>query len=440
MSKSFDAFFNQTTIYDDCEPLYTTVDVPDEINIPYTEVAKMTEEEYEEWGDKFRLIMLDLYDNHNMPMLTKGCSRTDIINKLKSFNKIKVIDNKSVHVRDNGRNVYIGLNTWSNAVNHWFPEMADVSIGKGSKMKSIQPSIVEWFRNRERFMHVSKKTIWKDRLQGFREDPTLPMWPQMLQSIRLGGGNQPVVNIRGTVAKHIFQTEMLERHKKKQKDIVVYDPSMGWAGRMIGFLAACSHEELQRDTNSLTYIGTDPNTAIFDRYEKIERFWKKEIDQACKGKVIPVCSGSETFDETEVYQQYKGKVDIIFTSPPYFAKERYSQDETQSFKKFEAYPEWRDGFLGKTFENLYELLADDGVVYWNIADLKVSKGKFMPLEDDSIKAAEAAGFELVETCPMVMRFMVGRDSGSFIEDGRNVIEFQGVNRKTEPIFKFRKKQ
>ena len=441
MSDLFNALFNQeVNTDDDCEPLYTTVDVPDEINLPYTVVGQMTEEEYEEWGEKFRLTMLDLYDNHNMPPITKGCSRDVIIRKLQSFNNIEVIGNEKVHVRENGQNVYIGLNTWSNAVNHWFPEMADVAIGKGAKMKSIQPSIMEWFRNRERFMHISKMTIWKDRLKGFRDDPTLPMWPQVLQSIRVGGGNQPVVNIRGTVAKHIFQTEMLERCEKGQKDIVVYDPSMGWAGRMVGFLAACNHLELQYHTDSLTYIGTDPNTQIFDRYEKIERFWKKEINPSCKGKVIPVCSGSETFDETEVYQQYKGKVDIMFTSPPYFAKERYSQDETQSFKKFDGYPEWRDGFLGKTFENLYELLADDGVVYWNIADLKISKNKYLPLEDDSIAAAEAAGFELVEVCPMLMRYLIGRDSSSFIEAGNNVIQFGGVNRKTEPIFKFRKKQ
>ena len=34
------------------------------------------------------------------------------------------------------------------------------------------------------------------------------------------------------------------------------------------------------------------------------------------------------------FQKYKGKLDISFTSPPYFNREQYSQDETQSFKVY----------------------------------------------------------------------------------------------------------
>lgn len=442
MSSLFDVVFNtKTKVDDDCEPLFTYVTIPDEINLPWSTIRDMTDEEYIEWGDKFRLAIVDGYENHHMPPTTKGCSRDEIITKLKKFNNIEVLNDEKVCCIENGQRVYNGLNSWSNAVNHWFPEMADVDIGKGTKGKSTQPSIVEFFRDRNHFFKVSPATIKRDRMKGFKGCEDDPIWPGIIQSVRVGGGNQPAVNIRGTVAKHIYQVELLKRSRAGQKDIVVYDPSMGWAGRMVGFLAACNHMEIHHSVDTLTYIGTDPNTTIFDRYKKVERFWKKEINPACKGTVIPVCSGSETFDETEVFQQYRGKVDIMFTSPPYFNRERYSEDETQSWKKFDEYPGWRDGFLYKTFRNMYELCAEDGVVYWNIADLKLSKNKFLPLEEDSIKAAEAAGFVLEETCPMMLRYLIGRDSDvKFIDGGKNVITFKGQPRKTEPIFKFVKEK
>ena len=42
--------------------------------------------------------------------------------------------------------------------------------------------------------------------------------------------------------------------------------------------------------------------------------------------------GSELISNNPKFQKYKGKLDISFTSPPYFNREQYSQDENQSFK------------------------------------------------------------------------------------------------------------
>ena len=44
--------------------------------------------------------------------------------------------------------------------------------------------------------------------------------------------------------------------------------------------------------------------------------------------------GSELIGNNPEFQKYKGKLDMVFTSPPYFNREQYSQDENQSFKIF----------------------------------------------------------------------------------------------------------
>ena len=44
--------------------------------------------------------------------------------------------------------------------------------------------------------------------------------------------------------------------------------------------------------------------------------------------------GSEEIGDNPSFQKYEGKLDFVFTSPPYFNREQYSQDENQSFKKF----------------------------------------------------------------------------------------------------------
>ena len=46
--------------------------------------------------------------------------------------------------------------------------------------------------------------------------------------------------------------------------------------------------------------------------------------------------GSECIQRLPEFERFRGKVDIVFTSPPYFAKEAYSDDVSQSYKKFQS--------------------------------------------------------------------------------------------------------
>jgi DNA modification methylase len=80
--------------------------------------------------------------------------------------------------------------------------------------------------------------------------------------------------------------------------------------------------------------------------------------------------GSEVIRDDRRFKKYKGKLDLVFTSPPYYRAEGYSEDEHQSNVKFTTYDKWRDGFLRPTLETAVEWLRPGRPLIWNIADTK----------------------------------------------------------------------
>ena len=145
-------------------------------------------------------------------------------------------------------------------------------------------------------------------------------------------------------------------------------------------------------------------------------------------------TGSEIIHLEERFQKYKGKLDFVFTSPPYFDRERYSDDDTQSFKKFNSYESWRDGFLKPTLTTAFEYLKNDRYICWNIADIKVGKDKWFTLEQDSIDILVALGCEYKGKIKMTMSPMTGVD----LSGVKNSMKLEGTSYKYEPIFIFYK--
>ena len=76
---------------------------------------------------------------------------------------------------------------------------------------------------------------------------------------------QPAVNFPPMTAKYLY--ERFTEHIKDQERIVIYDPSSGWGGRILGAMGV-------RDDRRIHYVGTDPNPDNFlldgdgSKYEK----------------------------------------------------------------------------------------------------------------------------------------------------------------------------
>ena len=80
-------------------------------------------------------------------------------------------------------------------------------------------------------------------------------------------------------------------------------------------------------------------------------------------------------------------IDIMFSSPPYFATERYAEgskfENDQSWSRYNSYEAWRDGFYLPVMNKVFEKLSPGGWLMVNIMDPKV-KGKRHKSCDDLV--------------------------------------------------------
>lgn len=78
-------------------------------------------------------------------------------------------------------------------------------------------------------------------------------------------------------------------------------------------------------------------------------------------------SHGNSADEKDVASALEGgKADLVFTSPPFFDSEHYSDDGLQSVAMFPKERDWHERFFGPLIENSLSVLGDDGVLLLNI--------------------------------------------------------------------------
>lgn len=186
---------------------------------------------------------------------------------------------------------------------------------------------------------------------------------QIRKAIRTYSGVQSVSNFRPSAAAAIY--------KKYANNGTVWDMSCGFGGRLIGALASGCVKK---------YIGTDPSTLTMNGLLEIKKEFCKNLDVDLH-KI-----GSENFIPNE-------RVDLCFTSPPYFDTEKYANEETQSYLAYKSIDNWNENFLRKTIQNCYKSLKPNGYLIINIANVLTHK----TLENDCVKIAIEERFKLKET-------------------------------------------
>jgi len=285
--------------------------------------------------------------------------------------------------------------------------------------------------------HKEGNTIFRIRLY----EKGQKLFPIGLKAFRVSFC-QYAVNFPPLTAKYLY--EKFTESFKDQEQINIYDPSSGWGGRLLGAMSVS-------DERNIHYIGTDPNTDhnTHDgrtKYHEFADFFNTKTYRATglfpKTHTYEIFQhGSEEISNDPKFQKYKGKIDLIFTSPPYFAKEAYSEDDAQSYKKFSQYDLWRDGFLRKTLETCVEYLRNDRYLLWNIADA-VFDGDMLPLEQDSIDILESLGMVYKGKLKMSLAQMPGGnriDTETGLPKAKNFCKVNGMWLKYEPIFVFHKR-
>jgi len=188
----------------------------------------------------------------------------------------------------------------------------------------------------------------------------------------------------------------------------IYDYSMGFGQRLLAALSLPHRVE---------FIGVDPfdrmvqsNQAIFDFYNANVPMLNKTVDLRCMG--------SEDFCDSK----YEGKIDLAFSSPPYYNLEVYSDDDDQAYAT--SYVDFLQRYWKKTVANIDKMLAKDGKFVLNITAGLVDG---FDVGTDMTNVVREAGFEVEREYK--------------IQLSRN-LEFGGQkeSHKTEPIYVFRRKQ
>ena len=171
-----------------------------------------------------------------------------------------------------------------------------------------------------------------------------------LQSIRMATTLRKYVasQFKPSVAKSFY--DMFE-----SKNIL--DFSAGWGDRLAGFYAC---------DNTKNYVGIDPNTNNHEGYKRQVEFYKKHqtfFEDEKRVDLIP-----EPAEDVD-YSEYTNHFDTIFTSPPYFNTEKYSDEDTQSYIRYKKIDDWNENFLHKALGKMIPTLKEGGILAVNIADV-----------------------------------------------------------------------
>lgn len=219
-------------------------------------------------------------------------------------------------------------------------------------------------------------------------------------------GTQRCSNFRPTAAAAIYDAFLPD------KGGVVWDPSCGFGGRLLGAMLC---------DKVTKYLGTDPATATFHGLEQmrdellpmLKEFTGREL-------VVDIYQEGSEVDKPWIE---KGSVDLCFTSPPYFNCEKYSNEDSQSYKQFPTPNEWLNGFMKRTLANCHKALHNDGTLVINLAGVKSAPNLAIEFCD----MAKNNGWVLVEEAKLLLAKMMGtrnNDDNAF---------------KSEPVFVFKKR-
>jgi len=182
----------------------------------------------------------------------------------------------------------------------------------------------------------------------------------------------------------------------------VYDPCAGFGGRLLGAARVGAN-----------YLGVEPSTKTYIGLKQVAEDYCPDI----KTEFLQECA--------EEYCPAQSSVDFVLSRPPYFNREEYSQEKTQSYLKFPDKEKWLEGFLAKMIRNVHRALKPGKYLALNVHNYK----HFPDFEEKSLRLALDAGFSRREDKDLRMLLSPVMGASKFGEDaGRH-----------EPIYFFQKK-
>jgi len=175
-----------------------------------------------------------------------------------------------------------------------------------------------------------------------------------------------VTNFNPVIARKIYEQYV------PFDDATIFDYSCGFGSRMLGALSS---------KYKYHYIGVEPYEELYQRLLVFSKWITSTLSQKSSSSVYNI--GSEIF-----IPDLLEKIDISFSSPPYFNYEIYTDCDTQSYIRYPSYDEWLEKYVGETVKNIFAYTKDGGLHLVNLEDTKRIK-----LVEDWIEIAVSMGFK-----------------------------------------------
>lgn len=216
--------------------------------------------------------------------------------------------------------------------NHFHPQMWEVRVGR-------YRSPLECFLDDQALRRLIQRAlmVFPDR---YSVNPS-----NMRRMLRTFNDTSGVSNFRPTAAKAIYE------HFSKAKDIVL-DFSAGYGGRLLGCLPLVR-----------SYVGVDPCKAQVTGLRAMLAKLQALIPIQSTAEIVQACA--EDYMPTLPTEHFA----LVFSSPPYFDRERYSPEPSQSYLRYPSYDRWLRYFLNPIIAEASRVLRPSGYFIINVADV-----------------------------------------------------------------------
>jgi hypothetical protein len=216
----------------------------------------------------------------------------------------------------------------------------------------------------------------------------------------------------------------------------ILDTSMGWGDRLAGFYSS----------GGKNYVGIDPNSNLHKGYRSQAYVYGRLLEENNRVN-DKTTEFIESPAEDADLSQYKNYFDLMFTSPPYFNREKYTDDDTQSWVRHRAIEDWLEKFLFKMIDNITPSIKSGGHMMINITDVcSTSKGRkkkgWLDITQPMLDyVAERGDWEFVKVMGYKMAKKPNLKSVGTgqISNGIPVEQFNGEFSYGEPVFIWKKK-
>lgn len=212
-----------------------------------------------------------------------------------------------------------------------------------------------------------------DKLLRAAIERSLKIWPERFAAnasclrriLKSYSDAASVSNYRPMIARAVIT-------KYSPKRSCVLDFSAGYGGRLLGALAA-----------GRQYVGIEPNKAQVSGMKRMVRALVAAEFSLPDVEIINGCA------EQQLTRIASRSVDLVFSSPPFFNWEHYSQSHRQSFRRYPTYESWKAHFLRPVIAQSFRVLNRNRYLVLN-----VSNGNRLPSSEDVKDTASREGFVL----------------------------------------------